>query len=317
MLICIADLHISHKSDRVFEASRLLALTDHLSQYRGGGYTLNLLGDTFDTNTPSLEDIRAFYNIIESLRPIFKEIVIIPGNHDYKVFNYLPHQGFTYIGQPTIVGDIQYLPWTHLEDFTSRLQSTKRRGKLLLTHARCTITPHIIEETNIQLLSERYEKVVLGDIHMPYSPYPNVFYTSEPSQHHYKSYSKNTTGYIIVDKDLNISRVFTDLPYKCKLPKCSFEDVDKILPSLSEENRYKLVVEDHVTNLQKLKKYKQSNIKFEVIPQVILSSQTKQGEELRDMVSGKISIEQLLFHYIEENYNFSPLLSSKILRIIK
>lgn len=317
MLVCVGDLHISHKSDRVFESNRLLALTEHLSQYKDTGHTLNLLGDTFDSNSPSLEDIRAFYTMIEALRPIFKDIIIIPGNHDYKVFNYLPHQGFTYIGQPTVIGNIQYLPWTHLEDFTSRLQSTKRQGKLLLTHARCTIAPHIIEETNIQLLSERFEKVVLGDIHIPYSPYPNVFYTSEPSQHHYKTYTKNSTGYILIDRDLTVSRVFTDMPYKCKLPKCSFEDVEKILPSLSPENRYKLVVEDHVTNLQKLKKYKQHNIKFEVIPQVVLSTNTKQGEELRDMVSGKISIEQLLFHYIEENYNFSPLLSSKILKAIK
>lgn len=317
MLVCVGDLHISHKSDRVFETKRLDAFIEHLEQYRGGSYTLNLLGDTFDSNSPSLEDIRAFYSIVERLQVVFKSIVVIPGNHDFKVFNYLPHNGFTYIDRPTTIGDIQYLPWTHLEEFTSRLRTSKYKGKLLLTHARCTIEPHIVEETDMELLSSRYDKVVLGDIHMPHSPYPNVFYTSEPSQHHYKTYNKNSTGYILIDEDYNVSRVFTEMPYKCKLPKCHYDDVEKIAPTLQPDNRYKIVVEDHVTNLQKLKKLKLPNVKFEVIPLIVIDDSTKHGEELKDMVSGKISIEQLLFHYIEENYKFSPTISSKIIKAMK
>lgn len=317
MRLVIGDLHISHKSDKVFEGIRLKALVEHLTTYRGVGMHLVLLGDTFDSNNPSLEDIQMFYWLINEFNSIFTSITIIAGNHDWKLFEYLPEVGFTYLDKPTIIGDVTFLPWTHLDSEVAKMTiSNKKLGKVLLSHARCTIVPHIIEEVNIKAMSDSYDLVILGDIHMPHSPYPNCHYTSESSQHHYKTYTKNSTGYIILHDDNSFERVFTDLPYKCKLPECTVDDLVKLIPTLSPDNRYKIIVKDHVTNLQKLKKLKVPHVKFEAVP-IVVQAEDTHGEALKAMVAGKISIEQLLFDYITENYKFDSTTSSKILKGIR
>lgn len=318
MIAAIGDLHISCKSDKEFEITRITALIKHLQdEHAHKKYTLVLLGDVFDSNSPSLEDIKLFYSFIEQLQDTFPIIRIICGNHDYKVFDYLPQVGYTYFNSIEEVNGVVYVPWTKLDEHISAIgPNTKYKGKLLLSHARCTIEPHIVEEVNIKTLADKYKLVVLGDIHMPYSPYENVHYTSEPTQHSYKQYQMRTTGYIVINKDLSFTRVETNLPYKCKLAPCAYKDLDRLISALNPKNRYKVIVKDTISNLQKIKKLSYKHIKFEVVP-VVVFDETKQAEALKDMVSGKISIEQLLFDYVSENYSFLPETSSKILRAIK
>jgi hypothetical protein len=298
MLLAVGDLHIKSKHDLEFESTRLNMLVDILLEYQG---TLVLVGDVFDSNNPSWEDIKLFYDFTDRLSKQF-DILIISGNHDFKIFNYLPQNNFKVFLEPTTIDNMTFVPWNNLEMYLAS-QSMKKdfHGDILFTHARCTIEPFIKEEVDFSLMSSLFNTVILGDIHMPHSPYPNIFYTSEPSQIHYKSYSSGNTGFIILDNGI-VTRRTTELPYRTRLEVVGVDKALSLLTELPTINRYKITVEDTIANLQKLKKYNTRHVKFE--PKPLIELQISKTEDLKQVIDGKLSIEEMLFDYVKSTYKF-------------
>ena len=93
--LVVGDVHINAKLNVNFERERIEALTASLKGQQDYS-TIVFAGDTFDSDTPNLEEIDIFYTMIRALEESYK-IFVFGGNHDPTVFNYLPETGFTYL----------------------------------------------------------------------------------------------------------------------------------------------------------------------------------------------------------------------------
>ena len=297
--VCLGDLHISLRSNELFEGRRLNALALELNSRSES--TLILLGDVFDRNKPSLQEIQLFYQFVSSLQ--FTEIFIISGNHDPTVFQYLPQTNFKYLQDPTIIDDCVFVGYNNLERFMNDGVFTDK-SKILFTHARCTIAPYIKEEVDFKLLSEKYDMVVLGDIHHPCAVQDNVYYTYEPTNNSFVKYKKKTTGYLVIDTELQqVTRVFPELPHKDILKVTTVEGLDDIISELSRDNLYKITVEAPLADRVKLTDY-WHNVIWDFIPQIDMEQQEEEVE-LKQLVNRKVSIEDTLLQHTQTTYKFS------------
>jgi DNA repair exonuclease SbcCD nuclease subunit len=296
-------MHISTKQNLEFEQRRIEALASTLEKYKDLDYSLFLLGDVFDRNKLTLPEIDIFYKFIDKVSKVFKDIKIIAGNHDSTCFKYLPQINFTYYDAPTVIDNYVLVGHPEIDKYLSYISCKQQDTKIIFTHARCSIEPYIKEEVSFELMSKSFDLVCLGDIHSLEVPYPNVHYTTEPTHNHYTEYKKDTCGYIIVDTDtLSVERVFTDLPYKTKVSGCTVKDVYKLLDTFKTNNLYKVVVEDNILNFRGLPQ--RPHIKYELVP-LIVQSTLDVEEELKDLISSKVSIEDTLLNYTKDTYKYS------------
>lgn len=299
LAVCLGDLHISLRGNEAFEARRLTSIALELNSRSEP--TLILLGDVFDRNKPSLPEIQLFYQFVSSLQ--FKEIFIISGNHDPTVFQYLPQTNFTYLQDPTIIDDCIFVGYNNLERFMNDGVFTDK-SKILFTHARCTIEPFIKEEVDFSLLSEKYDMVILGDIHHPCATPSNVYYTYEPTNNSFVKYKKKTTGYLVIDTELRkVQRIFPELPHKDILKVNTVEGLDDIISELPRENLYKITVEAPLADKVKLTDY-WHNVIWDFIPQIDIVQQEEEIE-LKQLVNRKVSIEDTLLQHTQTTYKFS------------
>jgi DNA repair exonuclease SbcCD nuclease subunit len=261
---------------------------------------LVLAGDIFDSNKPSYNDIHLFYTMISALKDNF-DIRIIAGNHDDKIFTYLPEINYTYYNDVFKDGDTYYVPWNKLEAFlSSKSVLSNFKGSLLLTHARCAMPPFIEEEVSFSSMSKLFDMVILGDIHQPHQPYENIWYTSSPSQIHYKTYTKNSYGFIVLE-DLKVKRVFIEAPARIKISVGSAKEAVELLDKLDSNNRYKLVITDTIENLQLIKNVRLSHVIYELIP-IINKAESTKPQVLYDE---KLSVKDLLLNHVRESYKYS------------
>jgi DNA repair exonuclease SbcCD nuclease subunit len=295
MFIALADIHINTRRDLHYEIRRIKELGEVLSQ--APECPVVCCGDTFDRNDPLLIDLHLFYELCKALHP--RPVHIFAGNHDYKVMQYL-YGGdlFTVHKAPGFVEELQayVLPWDHLQTF-HKLIDRHTNTKLLLTHARCTIPPFIEEEFPIEELSKTFELTVLGDIHMPLSPFPNVIYPSSPNNLDFTTYKPNSNGYLIVNTDLTTIRVPLDLPHREK--RVVTEVTKDELAALDKRHLYKLMLEAEPGDMPKIRALLPPYVKVEFIPKV---DRITEGldEKLQEFLSSKMSIEDMLFQALAD-----------------
>lgn len=306
-IVCIGDLHINCKKTPAFSRSRVMALADGLLAEPLAGQSLYLLGDTFDNNHPTLEDLKLFYDFINTLSQKYQDIIIIPGNHDHKVFQYIPHTNFKYYHDITYDNDMCFMGWSNIQ-----FMHTLKKQKVIFTHARCTIPPFIQEEISFEQLSKKADLVILGDIHHPVNTQSNIHYTYEPSRNTYTTHQKNSTGYLVVNTEtLEVTRRHPELPHKELL---KFDSMAEFIEAKSlyykEPNLYKVVITDYIENLKPLGV---ANMIFEYNPRVVVEEKPlKEEEELKEIISQRVSISEALLAHTQESYRFSLDILNKI-----
>lgn len=325
-LIVIGDIHIAiRQGNETFEDSRLIALSQEVTK----ALTLNgiptdktsivLAGDTFDKDSPSIQELNLFYKLIANLRAVCVNIVVIGGNHDPTVFSYIPKVNFIYLpGVTTIAsGDftVTLVPWAKIKEYTTSLSDTlgsMSTKSLLISHARCTLGEHIQEEVDIQKLSKNHPVVILGDIHKFHKPYPNVYYTSSPSNNNYTPLVKGSHGFLLVSmkESIEITEVPITIPSRVLIVCEDYVEADTI-NSLSVYNLYKIKLIAHIKEFEKYKKYITKHIKFEFIPKLSTSLSKEQYQEHL----ARTPIEQLYAHM--KVYRFDQRTEDEALRIIR
>ena len=292
LTICFADIHINTTKYPEYEAQKVQRIRQAIKM--SSARKIVFSGDTFDRNRPTMSDIKLFYSLIDGLDRD-RELVIIAGNHDHTVFDYLPHVGFKYYSEITVVDDVVYIPWAKIhENFPD--------GSICYSHARCTIPPHIVEEVSMDKFSERYTLTILGDIHSPMEPRHNVVYTSSPVPIHFKNYQKNSTGYLMVDEEKQTyTRHFINDLAKIKVTTTTHKIHDTIaaMKKTSGGNIYKVVVEDYPEKLVGIQKWATAGIKIE--PKVILHKQDVY-DKVKEVLDQSLSIEEILYSYLKDNY---------------
>lgn len=283
MLICLGDIHINSRRDPEFEKTRIEELSKCINPE--GNY-IALLGDTFDRNDPSPLDYLLFYNMVEAWSSA-KAIYIIAGNHDYKVITNLYAPNLSIILEPTYINELDayFVPWTHLNSLHSL------KGNLLLSHIRCSIPPFIKEEFPLAGVSGNFNTIILGDIHTPYSPYPNIYYTTSPSQLDYVI-DNPEHGYIEYDGSIN--RIILDLPKREKI-KLELGELPPV--EVDHRNRYKYIIPIKGSEAKSIKRKLLPN---QIVEFVHITEQVEEADDrLRDFIEAKLSVEDILFSSTE------------------
>ena len=301
--LAFGDIHINTSKYPEYEEEKIRLILKAIHSHPEVNH-LVLAGDVFDKARPSLRDIQLFYTFVHSLQDY--RIDVIGGNHDPTTFEYLPHTNFTYYSEITTVDDITFVPWSkiHLELPSSRI---------CVSHARCTVPPHITEEVAISKFAETYGLTILGDIHMPLEPFVNVVYTSSPVPIHFKPLKKNSTGYLEVDtKTLSYTRHYINELAKIKVVTSAFKlgDTIKGLKKAQGYNLYKVVVEDYPEKLLNIQRYATRSVKIE--PKIIITN-SDVTNKVREVLDQSVEIEDILFDFLRDNYrNFSVDLENKL-----
>jgi hypothetical protein len=235
--------------------------------------------------------------MIDSLQD-YHEIIISAGNHDYSTFHYLPERGFRYVDDYYNKDNISIVSWNHIPAYTK----AKLKDTILITHARCTIPPHIKEEVDIKRLYENHKEVILGDIHQPLQLSENCRYTSSPSPVSYIKYKPKQYGFIHIDTSDKITRYYLGLPRKERITFSSVEEFLEDMKDLNPKNIYKAVIKDSPENLTKLQKIKRKNIILDPIPVIESDSAL---ETFSDILEDRLSIKELLYTYMKDTHKYS------------
>jgi len=160
-------------------------------------------GDIFD-KMPSMEELAVYYDLVSCMT---KPCLIYPGNHEATRKG---HTFFTYLKNVTnkvnplvsvvdeiyrLVGSFDIIPYNKLKDFNPK----DFDEKILFTHVRGEIPPHVKPEINLDLLN-RWDLVVAGDLHSHENSQRNIVYPGSPIT---TSFHRGvvTTGMLIVDTE--------------------------------------------------------------------------------------------------------------------
>jgi metallophosphoesterase superfamily enzyme len=302
-LVC-GDLHINSSLSYEFEANRLRETARVI--YRDSiGCTIILAGDVFDKNVPSLADIQLFYQFIAA---VHKTVLVIEGNHDQTVFDYLPEKGFIYCSQPTLVNSsLLLVGHRHLESLQEHLKTNSHPDLTLVSHARCTVAPLFYEETSIAALAENFKYVLLGDIHTaPDLPYKNVHYTTSPSNIHFTPLEPWTHGVLKFSVTDGPKFLALDLPSKSLVVCKTFQEAKSLLMLTGTTNYRKVRYTGTEEELQLLARIKPNR---GIIRDLRLhQAQIEPGEDqesvhsLADFLSSKVSITEYAFNYFHETF---------------
>lgn len=167
-----------------------------------------LLGDLFD-RLPSMDEVELYFDLVSSMK---KPTIIFDGNHEAtkKGQTFLTNlKRVTHNLNPLVrvVDDYEYLvgfdldiiPYCKLKDFEKNHDKMNFQGKILCTHVRGEIPPHVTSEIDLTLF-DRWQTVLAGDLHSYENSQRNIVYPGSP---YTTSFHRNhvETGAILLDVD--------------------------------------------------------------------------------------------------------------------
>lgn len=206
-LLFIADIHIKLGQKNVpveWAKNRYRLFNEKISELQESVDLVILGGDTFD-RMPTIEELETYFGMLPILT---KPTYIIPGNHESVKKNttfltYLKDVTCAINKQVQIlddyhsIGDIDFIPYNKLKEYSPA--NTDMRGRILITHVRGEIPPHVKPEVNLELL-DKWEVVLAGDLHSYENSQRNILYPGSPMS---TSFHRNPVdnGVIIFDTD--------------------------------------------------------------------------------------------------------------------
>lgn len=177
-------------------------------------------GDIFD-KMPSMEELELYFEFLNTIRKYHLNTLIYPGNHEAvkKNTSFLTNlkdiTASATESWASIIDDfysddlLDIIPYNKLKEYHP--QDVDFHNKILCTHVRGEIPPHVQPEVPLELF-ERWEVVLAGDLHSYENCQRNILYPGSPMT---TSFHRNeaTTGVIIIDSSsLSHKFVKLDLP---------------------------------------------------------------------------------------------------------
>jgi Calcineurin-like phosphoesterase len=215
-----ADIHIKLGQKNVPVEWAKARYTSLFSQMQLVGCDRWIIGgDIFDrVFTP--EELEIYFELVASFK---KPTIFYSGNHESvkKSTTFLTHlKQATEQVNPlvSIIDDfytddlgIDYIPYNKLKAFVAN-EGPQFSGRVLCTHVRGEIPPHVKPEIDLKLL-ERWDLVLAGDLHSYENSQLNILYPGSPVT---TSFHRNPvdTGVIVLDTD-TLEHVWV----KLKLPQ--------------------------------------------------------------------------------------------------
>lgn len=211
-ILFTADIHIKLGQKNVpvdWSKNRFKMFVEQLSEMQEQADLVIIGGDVFD-RVPTMDEVELYFDLVESFK---LPTVIYPGNHEMlkKDTSFL-----TFLKKSThrlnplvrviddydssiLGGDIDIVPYTKIKDFVDNYSTLDFHGRILCTHVRGEIPPHVKPEINLDLLN-RWQVVLAGDLHSYDNCQRNILYPGSPYTTSFHR-SRVETGAILLDCD--------------------------------------------------------------------------------------------------------------------
>lgn len=310
-ILFIADIHIKlgQKNVPVEWAKRRFELfIEQFAEMQQGADLVVLGGDIFD-RLPTMDEVELYFDLMSS---ITKECVLYPGNHemvkkDTTFLTYLKRATQRINPLVTIVDDfytrqgIDFVPYNRLKE----LETTKYTfdKKILCTHVRGEIPPHVKPEIDLTLL-DGWQLVLAGDLHSYENSQRNILYPGSP---YTTSFHRNRvdTGAILLD-----TTTFEHSWLKFNLPQLIKQTVGVHDPK--PQTAFDHTIYEIEGDLHELGQLEDSDlidkkvVKRAQETQLILDPELSLGEEVREYLTYILQLNEVaVSETLKEFYNYS------------
>jgi hypothetical protein len=204
-----ADVHIKLGQKNVpidWAKNRFQMFIEQFAEMQTGADLVIIGGDVFD-RLPTMDEVELYFDFVESFT---KPTLIYPGNHEMlkKDTTFLSNlKKSTHRLNPlaSVVDDyyenvgfgVDIIPYNKLKDFEKH--GHEFSGRILCTHVRGEIPPHVKPELDLSLL-DRWDIVLAGDLHSYENSQRNILYPGSPYTTSFHR-SRVDTGAILLDVD--------------------------------------------------------------------------------------------------------------------
>ena len=208
-ILFTADVHIKLGQKNVpveWARNRFQMFIDQFAQMQADADLVIVGGDVFD-RLPTMDEVELYFDFVESFT---KPTLIYPGNHEMlkkdttfltnlkksthklnplvsMIDDYYENAGF----------DLDIIPYNKLKEFEKSNRDFS--GRILCTHVRGEIPPHVKPEVNLDIFS-RWDIVLAGDLHSYENSQLNILYPGSPYTTSFHR-QRVDTGAIILDTD--------------------------------------------------------------------------------------------------------------------
>lgn len=170
---------------------------------------LILGGDIFD-KLPNMAELELYFDFMMRIRC---DTIIYSGNHEadkrnttflsnlkditYNISAATGNHRIQILDDYRTIGDIDFIPYNKLKEYDPK--DFDFQSKILCTHVRGEIPPHVKPEVNLELF-DRWDVVLAGDLHSYDNSQRNILYPGAPIT---TSFHRNIveTGVIILDTE--------------------------------------------------------------------------------------------------------------------
>lgn len=222
-IIFTADWHIRLGQKNIpveWAKARYLKLFKDLSKLVEEHSVRELIigGDIFD-RTPSLEELAIYYKFLIIFSSIDVDIIIYSGNHEAlkkttTFLSYLKDTTNAINPRACIIDDwfsndrFDIIPYNKLKEFAEK--PSKPINKILFTHCRGEIPPHVTPEVNLDLFNT-WDTVFAGDLHSHSNCQRNIVYPGSPvTTSFHRSITK--TGVVLIKPEDEWEWLELDMP---------------------------------------------------------------------------------------------------------
>lgn len=209
-ILFTGDIHIKLGQKNVptdWALNRYEMLWDQLWELQDQADLFIIGGDTFD-KLPTMEELEVFFNMVASCKI---PTIIYSGNHEAVKKNTTFLSNLKTVvnkinSDVTIIDDyysqngIDIIPYNKLKEWEKDPDNTfVGLGRILCTHIRGEIPPHVKPEIDLELF-DRWDVVLAGDLHSYDNCQRNILYPGSPVTTSFHR-SNVDTGVIILDTD--------------------------------------------------------------------------------------------------------------------
>lgn len=211
-ILFTADIHIKLGQKNVpidWAKNRFRMFIEQLQEMQSQADLVIVGGDVFD-RLPTMDEVELYFEFVESF---IKPTIIYSGNHemlkkDTTFLTNLKRSTSKLNSLVTMVDDyhselldggIDIVPYNKLKDFQDNYSTLDFHGRVLCTHVRGEIPPHVKPEINLELL-DRWDIVLAGDLHSYDNSQRNILYPGSPYTTSFHRHSVDT-GAILLDYD--------------------------------------------------------------------------------------------------------------------
>lgn len=310
-ILFTADIHIKLGQKNVpvsWARNRFGLFIEQLAEMQKQADLVIVGGDVFD-KLPNTEEVELYFDLVASfIRPT----VIYSGNHEAikKDTTFLTHlKRATQRLNPRVTieddyssslmdGGIDIVPYNRLRDFVENYSGLDFHGRVLCTHVRGAIPPHVKPEIPLELL-DRWDVVLAGDLHSYDNCQRNILYPGSP---YTTSFHRNRvdTGAILLDYNTLEHRWL-----KFNLPQLIKKTINASEADSATNSDFDHVIYEVEGDMQQLQQLKDSElIASKVIRRasdsaLILTPEMSLIEEVRDYLTfilelPEASVEQVL-----------------------